>query len=42
VLLEYLDGKCARRLNIGEARIAGATARGMKITLTPTGEAGTP
>ena len=29
-------------ITIGEARIVGATARGMKITLTPTGEAGTP
>jgi hypothetical protein len=25
-----------------EARLAGATARGMKVTLTPTGEEGTP
>ena len=38
--LESIDLQA--EITIGEARIVGATARGMKVTLTPTGEAGTP
>ena len=38
--LEAIDLQAG--ITVGEARIAGATARGMKITLTPTGEEETP